>query len=108
MDTFPDEFAHVTGKNAHEEYEVDVDLTQEDDEPPPEPSRSGLGLFVVFVFDDGRTLQLHVPNAKAIEVGGDSQASKLSYLLVNRDLSVEASGDMILTGAEALIKGGRL
>ena len=82
---------------------VDIDLA-EDDEPKNEPASGSRGLYVVFAFGSGRRLELHVPHAKGVMIGGHSDAAALSFRLVNR--SVETSGPMILVGAEDVLREG--
>jgi len=94
-----------TARESGEEVEINLD----DDPAPPDEAdgseNAPVGLYVTFALIGGRTLELHVPQATGIEMAGDSNATALSYLLINADLSIEASGLMILEGAQNLIEG---
>ncbi len=79
---------------SEDERAEDFDVELSDDEPD-----EYRGLFVVFGLGEGRTLQLHVPSAKGVMIGGHSKATELSYFVVSTDGSIETSGPMILVGA---------
>lgn len=54
------------------------------------------GLFAVFGVAGRRTLELHVPHALGIKIGGPSEATEPSFILRNPDRSIEHSGKLVM------------
>jgi hypothetical protein len=54
------------------------------------------GLFAIFAVAEGRTLELHVPQAMGIVIGGPSEATEPSFILREPDGSIEHSGGLVM------------
>ena len=54
------------------------------------------GLFVVFGLTGRRMLELHIPNAMGIKIGGPSEATEPSFILREPDGSIAHSGTLVM------------
>lgn len=54
------------------------------------------GLFAVFGVAGRRTLELHVPHALGIKIGGPSEATEPSFILREVDGSIAHSGKLVM------------
>lgn len=55
--------------------------------------------FAVFQFDEGVTLEIHVPNTIRVVVAGHSAANEPVFLWVNPDGTIEDSGRLNIRGS---------